>query len=246
MGAAQSVAKDNGNLSTKDNERAQLTETLAQILNSFDFDHYTRFPSELISETVEYVMIEFIPLDTGHSLHIYNNFAMRTRQHLSNGIYSLAFLPTQFDERHVSRFNFFIVRQELNVVIGCMLIYKTNNETNKPLSASMIKKLLSKHNNHSLQSNYIGSGSNGYSYDSSGLLLHNNQLNDKFNEKLKSGTLFTMQYDPVRCTIDFFIDGVQQHDNFSNVKLKKCQKLVPIIALSTKNECVNFLSFDIL
>merc|ERR1712113_448017 len=142
-----------------------------------------------------YAVIEFIALND-RPLFIHNNYVMRTRHSSLNGIYSLAFLPTQFDDRFVSRFDFEIVCQELNVVIGCIVIYKTSNDTNKALSLSMIKKLLSKHRNDSLQSNYIGSGPNGYSYDSNGLLLHNNQLIDKFNQTLKSGTIFSMQYDP--------------------------------------------------
>merc|ERR1712129_332024 len=105
-------------------------------------------------------------------------------------------------------------------------------------------KLLSKHRNDSVQSNYIGCGQNGYSCDSSGLLLHNNRIHgmtDEFN----SGSRVTIQYSPHTKAIEFYIDGALQKCRFADVKVRKYQTLVPVVALSAASECVEFLSFDV-
>ena len=157
--------------------------------------------------------------------------------------YALAFVPVHFDEARSSRFNFEIVHQQFNVVVGCMKIYKTSHDVNRPLSLSMINKLLKGHSNHSVQANFIGSGQNGYSYDSAGLLVHNNHI-EGMSDGFSTGSIVTVQYNPTEKSIEIFIDGLLQKARFENVVIRKCQKLIPIIGLSDKNECVKLLSFD--
>eukprot|EP01084_Bolivina_argentea_P161365 280919_1 len=163
-----------------------MVRQMDDLLRSYEFDNYYEFPQDLIHQIIEYLLLEFIALDRSIvTLRTYNNLVTRVtkaKQRFHDGIYSLAFVPIHFDEHRPSQFNFKIVHQELNVIMGCMIVYNIpSNYT------SMIHKLLQKHNNHSFQSNYIGSGTNGYSYDSSGLLLHNNAIYG-MNTELETGT----------------------------------------------------------
>ena len=187
---------------------------------------------------VEYIVVEFVALDEfSKSLQIDKNLIIKVDEYNPKDIYSLAFLPIIFEQNEPSSFQFEIIHLQCNIVFGCMIVYIATGHH--------IKKLLQKQRNDSFQGNYIGSAPNGYSYDSSGLLIHNNAIIG-MNSKLETGTIFTIKHNPKESIIQFYVDGILQEYNFTNVILKKCQKLIGIIGLTSKSECIKCISFNIL
>ena len=64
------------------------------------------------------------------------------------------------------------------------------------------------------------------------------------SDGFSTGSIVTIQYNPTEKSIEFFIAGMLQKARFEDVGIRQSQRLIPIIALSDKNECVKLLSFD--
>lgn len=111
------------------------------------------------------------------------------------------------------------------------------------MSESIVHKLLRKQSNESFQANCIGY--NGYSYDCSGLLIHNNNIHG-MNAELSTGCAFAMQYNPHSKQLQFFVGNALQETKFENVVVPKSKVLMPIIGLSSKNECIKIKSYDVM
>ena len=190
---------------------------------------------------VGYIMYEFVAINHISKMHVNKNLIAKMDEYNPNDIYSLAYLDNiAFDQNRPSSFEFEIMRLSTNIIIGCMIVYRDVKDM-----TTHIQNLLQKHRNDSFLGNYIGSGSNGFSYDSSGQLLHNNRIKVGMNHRLQTGYIFAMKYIPHQKIIEFYVNHQLQEYKFTDVLVKKHQKLIAVVGLA-RYECIKCVSFEVL